>query len=128
MRIEKRIGARLREERRKRGWSQEMLGEQVSRYLDHPWSIQTVSTAENGGRDFAARDLLALALVLGVPIAAFYRPTIEASEEITTPSGHAVSESAMRRVYGHPNMEAHRIAHEMEKLATDVRLLGEGEA
>lgn len=86
-----------------------------------------MSTAENGGRDFDARDMLVLALVFGVPIQAFYRQAMEALEEIQLPSGYTVSESSMRRVYGLPNMEAHRVARELENLAGQVALLGEGE-
>jgi transcriptional regulator with XRE-family HTH domain len=128
MRVEERIGARVREERRKKGWSQEVLGEAISRYLPRPWSAQTVSNAENGGRDFAAQDMLALALVLGVPVAAFYREAVEtAGQKIVMPSGVTVDETAMRRVYGSPNSEAHRIAHNLEKVVAEVRLLGEGE-
>jgi hypothetical protein len=79
------------------------------------------------GRDFAAQDMLALALVLGVPVQAFYREAVEtAGQEIQMPSGMIVPESAMRRVYGLGLPEAHRIAHDLEKAAADVRLLGEG--
>ena len=128
MRIEERIGARMREARDANGWSQEVLGKQVALYLDNPWSAQTVSVAENGGRDFAAKDLLALALVLGRPVAWFYRPNIQSTDEIKTPSVHTVLEAEMRRVYGLENKEAYRLKHELEKLAADVALLGEGEA
>src|SRR5262245_48597427 len=93
MRIEERIGARVREERRARRWSQEALGAEISRYLPRPWSAQTVSAAENGGRDFAAQDILALALVLGVPVQAFYREAVETlGQEIQMPSGVTVKE------------------------------------
>jgi transcriptional regulator with XRE-family HTH domain len=127
MRIEERIGARVREARRMRGWSQEVLGEQVSRFLERPWSAQTVSAAENGGRDFVARDMLVLSMVLGQPIAWFYRPGMEALEEIVMPSGHTVKESEMRRAYGMPSNAAPALARELEKVAARVALLGEGE-
>jgi transcriptional regulator with XRE-family HTH domain len=126
VRIEERIGARLREAREVKGWSQEVLGEQVTRYLGRPWSAQTVSVAENGGRDFDAEDMLVLALVFGRPVAWFYRPNLKAIEEIKLPSGFVVNEASMRRVYGLENTEAYRIATEMEKLVAQVRLLGEG--
>jgi transcriptional regulator with XRE-family HTH domain len=125
--IEKRIGARLREAREVEGWSQEVLGEKVTRYLGRPWSAQTVSVAENGGRDFDAEDMLVLALVFGRPVAWFYRPNLKATEEIELPSGFVVTEAYMRRVYGLENKEAYRLKHELEKLAADVALLGEGE-
>jgi transcriptional regulator with XRE-family HTH domain len=128
VRIEERIGARLREERRKKGWSQEVLGEQVSHYLGRPWSAQTVSTAEAGGRDFDAEDMVVLSLVFGLPVAAFYRQAVEATEEISLPSGFVVKEEQMRKVYGLPNQEAHRLAGELRKLSADVALLGEGES
>jgi transcriptional regulator with XRE-family HTH domain len=109
-----------------KGWSQELLGEQVGSFLERPWSAQTVSAAENGGRDYVARDMLALSRVLGQPIAWFYRPGMEALEEIVVPSGLTVKESEMRWAYGVPSAEAPAIARELEKLAGRVALLGEG--
>jgi hypothetical protein len=99
----------------------------VGRHLGRPWSAQTVSVAENGGRDFDAEDMLVLALVFGHPVAWFYRPNLKAVEEIKLPSGKVVSEASMRRVYGLENSEAYRLKHELEKLAAEVALLGEGE-
>jgi transcriptional regulator with XRE-family HTH domain len=130
VRIEERIGANLRAARDAKGWSQEVLGEKVGHYLGRPWSAQTVSVAEKGGRDFDARDMLVLALVLERPVAWFYREQAmeTAGQEIELPSGFTVRESEMRRVYGLPNAEAFRLAHELEKLAANVRLLGEGES
>jgi transcriptional regulator with XRE-family HTH domain len=128
VRIEERIGANLRAAREGKGWSQEVLGEQVAKYLGRPWSGQTVSVAENGGRDFDAEDMLVLSLVLEHPVAWFYRPNVWTTDEIQLPSGYTVRESSMSHAYGKPSAEAHRIAHELEKNAAAVRLLGEGES
>jgi transcriptional regulator with XRE-family HTH domain len=130
VRIEERIGVNLRAAREANGWSQEALGERVGGYLGRPWSAQTVSVAEKGGRDFDAEDMLVLALVFGRPVAWFYRDQTPktAGQEIELPSGFVVTEASMRRVYGLENAEAYRIAIEMEKLAAQVRLLGEGES
>ena len=129
MRIEERIGARVREERERRGWSQEVLGQEVGRFLERSWSGQTVSVAEKGGRDFGAVEMLAISMVFNKPVASFYREAMKtAGQEIQLPSGHFVKEREMRRVYGLPNAEAYRIAIEMRKLVDQVELLGEGEA
>lgn len=126
MKIEKRIGARVREMREAKRWSQEALGEQMTRYLGRPWSAQTVSVAENGDRDFRAEDMLALALVLGRPVNWFYQPNLATTERVQFESGFWVSEASMRRVYGLSNKEAYRIALGARKLADEIELLGEG--
>jgi hypothetical protein len=106
---------------------QEALGEEVGHLLGRPWSAQTVSKAEGGGRDFDAEDMLVLSIVFSLPVQEFYRPTIEELAEIQLPSGFTVREEVMRHVYGLESKEAHRLARELEKLARDVALLGEGE-
>jgi hypothetical protein len=70
--------------------------------------------------------MLVLALVLGVPVQAFYREALEAlGQEIQMPTGLWIKEATMRRVYGLPNADAHRLAREMRKLVDEVELLGE---
>jgi transcriptional regulator with XRE-family HTH domain len=130
VRIEERIGANLRAVREAKGWSQEVLGDHVGRRLGRAWSPQTVSVAEKGGRDFDAEDMLVLSLVLERPVAWFYREQAmeTAGQEIKLPSGFTVREAEMRRVYGLPNAEASRLALQIQKLAADVALLGEGES
>lgn len=66
VRLEQAIGQRIRVGREAHEWSQAELGQRLERYLGRTWTRQAVSTAEKGGRDFGASELVALAAVLGV--------------------------------------------------------------
>lgn len=75
MRIEERIGKRVREAREQMRLTQEELGALTEQWLGPKrkrWSKQTVSAAESGKRAFTAGDLLVLCRVLGKPIRWFF--------------------------------------------------------
>lgn len=76
------VGGRVRQAREARGWTQAQLGEAVAEYLGEGWSRPAVSTAESGGRDFRAVELLALGLTLGRPIGWFFRPDQDSPVEL----------------------------------------------
>jgi transcriptional regulator with XRE-family HTH domain len=58
-------------------------------YLGRAWSRQAVSTAEAGGREFTAVELMALAVVLDVPISWLFLPRAD-TETVEFPGGEAV--------------------------------------
>jgi transcriptional regulator with XRE-family HTH domain len=65
-----------REVRRARddsGWTQEQLGGAM-RDAGHPWQRVTVAEVEGGGRRVSLEELLALAIVFGVPMVRFLLP------------------------------------------------------
>jgi transcriptional regulator with XRE-family HTH domain len=81
------IGARVRQARKLKGWTQAEMGSALGDYLGAGgWSRPAVSTAEAGGRDFRAVELLALAIVLERPIGWFFLPT-EPGVPIELPGG-----------------------------------------
>ena len=67
------IGARIKELRRKRGWSQEQLGDLVG------FSQSKISKIENGDWD-SLSDLRLIARALGVPIEKLVREEAESSD------------------------------------------------
>jgi Helix-turn-helix len=73
MRIEEVIGQRLTLYRGAH-MSQELLGKRLGAYLGKEWTRQAVSHAEHGRRDFRAAELVALAKVIGVPVARLMVP------------------------------------------------------
>lgn len=60
------VGARVRQLRERAQLTQEALGEQIGTLLGRSWTRQAVSMAEQGGRSWPARELVAAAQVLGV--------------------------------------------------------------
>lgn len=126
MRIEERVGARVREAREFHGWSQRQLGQRLEHHLGRAWSPQAVYAAERGGRDFAIRDLVALARVLERPVAWFLQPSIVAMEEVQGVSGIPISERDMRLIYGVPLSEAPGIADHLRQLAKRIESLEGG--
>jgi transcriptional regulator with XRE-family HTH domain len=62
--IEEIIGWRMKYRRNHLDLTQKEVGQRLEEHLGKAWSPQAVSIAENGGRDFRARDLVALARVL----------------------------------------------------------------
>lgn len=72
--MQKTIGMRIREARKARGVSPDQLAAALEPLLGVRWSRPSVSNAEAGGRAFAAQEMIALAVVLGKPIAFFYAP------------------------------------------------------
>lgn len=74
MPVEQIVGYQVARARERRQLSQAELGQQLARYLGKPWSRQTVSVAEKGGRAFIAAELAALAHLLEVPVEGFFKP------------------------------------------------------
>lgn len=68
------IGRRIRTAREMREWTQQELGQLLEPYLGRVWTRQAVSSAEKGGRDFTASELVAFASVFHADIATFFLP------------------------------------------------------
>lgn len=84
------IGWNLRRRRIGR-WTQPEFGRQLGRVLPKPWPAQTVSSAEKGERAFAAAELVAIAHLLEVPVAALFSPplpvqSVTVTDELTVPA------------------------------------------
>jgi transcriptional regulator with XRE-family HTH domain len=80
VKLEEMIGKRIRTAREMREWTQQELGQRVEPYLGRAWTRQAVSTAEKGGRDFTAAELVTFASVFHADVATFFlpdAPTIE---------------------------------------------------
>src|SRR4051794_27068263 len=83
MKIQEVIGRNVRQAREDAGLSQRELGDLLGGTLGTPWFPQAVSTAEKGGRDWAAEDLVGVAWVLQRPVSWFFRvPTDVDPDEI----------------------------------------------
>jgi transcriptional regulator with XRE-family HTH domain len=74
VRIEEIVGQRMRQRREDLKLTQEGLGKLIGKHLGRDWTRQTVSAAEQGGRTFAASDMVTLAYVLGVSVAYLLTP------------------------------------------------------
>lgn len=68
------VGRRVRRARLELGMKPRYLGELLGEYLGRPWSATSVANTESGRRDFTATELVALAVVLGRPVAWFFTP------------------------------------------------------
>jgi transcriptional regulator with XRE-family HTH domain len=77
IRVEEIIGKRVRQAREEAGVSQRAFGEALEGVLGTTWTPQAVSQAENGKRDWRARDLVAVSWVLKRPVEWFYSPMEE---------------------------------------------------
>ncbi len=73
MQIEELIGMNVKEAREEAGLTQRELGEQIAWVHGKPWLPQAVSQAEKGGRDWAVRDLIAVAWALRRPVVWFFK-------------------------------------------------------
>jgi transcriptional regulator with XRE-family HTH domain len=102
MRVEELVGGRVKVARQERGWTQEQLGAELGRYLEGGWSNIVVSFAETGRRGFTAAELVALAAVLGKPVAWLFSP-FDDEREIELPGGSLASEDY--RALGRPEGE-----------------------
>jgi transcriptional regulator with XRE-family HTH domain len=118
MRLEERVGLRVREAREEKGWSQRYLGEVVEHHLGKRWSPQTVYAAEKGERDFAIRDLVALARVLDKTVQWFLMPPMPPlapfGERVQDYRGVPIDEGVMHTVYGTPRSEVAAIRQNIE--------------
>lgn len=86
MRIEEVVGANVRRIREINDITQEEVGRKIGTVLGTEWTRQAVSAAEKGGRSFTARELIALAHVLGTSAGRLLQPPlgvdeVEVSEE-----------------------------------------------
>ena len=129
MQIEERIGKQLRRAREANGWTQEETGEHIGRWLGRPWSKQTVSAAEAGGRSFAAEDLLVMALLFEKQIGWFFYFGMDETEweDVELPDGSTLGESLLMSAAGRPLKEAPGLAKQLRQLAKQVESLRRAE-
>lgn len=73
--IEVVIGLRMHETRRAKELTQEQFGQSLGELLGRAWSRQAVSSAEQGGRQFTAAELVAIAHVLNTTVPALMTPS-----------------------------------------------------
>lgn len=85
MRVPEMVGHRIREARLERELTQAKAGEYIGAPLGRTWSVQAVSAAERGHRDFTAEELVALAHAFDRPIAWFFQAPDDA-ETIELPA------------------------------------------
>ncbi len=78
---EARVGERTRKHREGRGWSQEELGRRLEA---HGFGMHqtTVAKLEGGGRPIRLNEVHALAIIFGVPLAAFLEEEVEKRVEV----------------------------------------------
>lgn len=84
------IGWNIRERRAAR-WTQPEFGRLIGTVLPKQWPAQTVSSAEKGERAFAAAEVVALAHLLEVSVAALFNPPLPVqrvvvSDHLTLPA------------------------------------------
>lgn len=84
------IGWNIRERRAAR-WTQPEFGQLIGTVLPKQWPAQTVSSAEKGERAFAAAELVAIAHLLEVSVAALFTPPLPVqrvivSDQLTVPA------------------------------------------
>jgi transcriptional regulator with XRE-family HTH domain len=78
------IGARIRQARRVRGWTQEQLGAELGKVTrGKAWAKQQVYQAERGRRAFDIADLITLALALDYPLWWFVQPDQGADVQVS---------------------------------------------
>jgi transcriptional regulator with XRE-family HTH domain len=77
------IGWNIRERRAAR-WTQPQFGQLMGTVLPKPWPAQTVSSAEKGERAYAAAELVAIAQLLEVPVAALFSPPLPVQRVVVT--------------------------------------------
>ncbi len=94
MTVEEMVGQKVREKREQVGITQEELGKDLGEFLGQVWSRQSVSVAENGGRDWRAVDLIAVAQVLRTTVGWLTLPSW-LSDEIEFPSKTVSAEAMM---------------------------------
>jgi transcriptional regulator with XRE-family HTH domain len=88
------VGARVREGREARGWTQQRLGEELGRFLGKPWPKQMISGVEIGHRDLSVTELLAFSAVLRQPVQGLLDPGAKSTpgrnpwtQEVQLPAG-----------------------------------------
>lgn len=74
MRIEEVIGQRMKAAREHQELTQEQVGQRLGQLLGKPWSRQSVSVAEQGGRAFTASEIAAIAYVLNTSVSRLFTP------------------------------------------------------
>src|SRR4051794_4038220 len=97
MKIEEIIGMNVRQAREESGLTGAEVGRKIGKWLRKEWPRQTVSLVESGKRAFTGEELLALALVLGKPLAYFFR--VSSQQEVEMPSGATVRGSEFARLF-----------------------------
>jgi transcriptional regulator with XRE-family HTH domain len=122
MKVEELIGTRVKVARTEAGLTQAQLGEALGGYLGKPWSNMVVSLAETGRRNFAAAELVALAVVLKRPVAWFFSP-LDTEAVVELPTGPLASEDY--RALGRPEGEMGTVLAEFAEVAVVLRATGE---
>jgi transcriptional regulator with XRE-family HTH domain len=108
------VGRRIREARKAMGWTQAQLGEHLGAYLGKPWSVQSVSQAEAGRRDFTAEELVALAAALERPVGWLFLPHDDAPLDF---AGGIQAPAVLLKAAGHMGGEALLDLQEMREVA-----------
>jgi transcriptional regulator with XRE-family HTH domain len=136
MRIQERIGKRVREAREQARLTQEELGEAMAyegqASLGHRWSKQTVSAAEAGKREFVAEELLVLALILEKPIWWFFglgdtAADIADFDKVQLPNGFYLPERTIQNATGRQLQRTRHLAEQFEVLTRELRSVLEPE-
>jgi transcriptional regulator with XRE-family HTH domain len=74
------IGQNVKALRENRGETAEELGARIGEIFGKPWPRQTVYLTEQGGRRFAAEEVVAFAFLFGVSIADLFVPSANVDE------------------------------------------------
>ena len=74
------IGENVKAAREARGMTAEAFSERVGEILGSAWPRQTVYLLEQGGRRFAAEEVVAIAIVLEVSIADLFTPSADVDQ------------------------------------------------
>lgn len=110
------IGQNLVRFRDSAGLSQRELGEKIGPYLKtgKPWIRQAVWVAEQGGRDYNAAELLALAVVTGQPVARFLLPeSPQTPISVGPPGDPVVLNQPITELVLPPSMAPYATGHEL---------------
>lgn len=97
MRVEEFVGQRVRDRRNELGITQHDFGQKLAPYLGKAWSRSTVSVAENGGRAFAAAELIAISHVLSTTPGRLLTPPAGV-ESVEMPGGEEIPASGLAAV------------------------------
>jgi transcriptional regulator with XRE-family HTH domain len=95
LKIEEVIGKHIADARDQQGMSQQQLAEKIGEVLGRPWSRQAVWAAEKGRRAFTAAELVAFAVVLGVPVAHLLSPPLT-NGDVQLQDGAAIDKTELR--------------------------------
>jgi transcriptional regulator with XRE-family HTH domain len=127
------VGRNVRRARTDTGMSQDALGEAMAQFLKEPWVKQTVWRVENGKRAVDADELVALAFLLNVSVAALLTPAWDEAMrsrgmgQVILPSGNSLNAAditekvAPRGDMGQIESAFAALADEVAELRAEVR-------